>query len=76
MVLLAFNDIAMMRKAALDGFGLVNLPLDYVGPHVANEKLIRVLRDWCPGISPLLSQPQATHRRILLFVEEFRYRGS
>jgi DNA-binding transcriptional LysR family regulator len=46
---LAFNDIAMMREAALDGFGLVNLPQDYVGPYVANGKLVRVLKDWCPA---------------------------
>ena len=44
----AFNTIAMMREAALDGFGLVNLPEDYVEPHVAAGQLTRVLEDWCP----------------------------
>jgi len=39
---------AMMREAALDGFGLVNLPEDYVAPHVSAGRLIRVLEDWCP----------------------------
>jgi DNA-binding transcriptional LysR family regulator len=45
---LAFNDIAMMRNAALDGFGLVNLPQDYIAPYVADGRLVRVLEDWCP----------------------------
>jgi len=44
---LAFNDIAMMRRAALDGLGLVNLPQDYVAPHLADGSLVRVLDDWC-----------------------------
>jgi DNA-binding transcriptional LysR family regulator len=45
---LAFNDIALMRKAALDGLGLVNLPQDYVEPYLATGRLVRVLDDWCP----------------------------
>lgn len=45
---LAFNDIAMMRNAALDGLGLVNLPQDYVAPYLADGRLVRVLEDWCP----------------------------
>lgn len=45
---LAFNDIAMMRRAALDGLGLVNLPQDYVAPYLADGSLVRVLEDWCP----------------------------
>ena len=44
---LAFNDIAMMRAAALDGLGLVNLPQEYVAPYVADGRLVRVLDDWC-----------------------------
>jgi LysR family transcriptional regulator, regulator of peptidoglycan recycling len=45
---LAFNDIAMMRTAALDGLGLVNLPQDYVSPYLDDGRLLRVLDDWCP----------------------------
>jgi DNA-binding transcriptional LysR family regulator len=76
---LAFNDIAMMREAALDGFGLVNLPQDYVGPHVASGKLIRVLKDWCPTYPgyhlyyPSRRQPTAVFS---LLVEALRRRGS
>jgi DNA-binding transcriptional LysR family regulator len=46
---LAFNDIAMMRTAALDGLGLVNLPEDFVAEHLADGRLVRVLEDWCPS---------------------------
>ena len=45
---LAFNDLAMMRAAALDGLGLANLPQDYVAPYLAGGRLIQVLEDWCP----------------------------
>lgn len=45
---LAFNDIAMMRNAALDGLGLANLPQDYVKPCLDDGRLVRVLEEWCP----------------------------
>jgi DNA-binding transcriptional LysR family regulator len=45
---LAFNDIALIRRAAVDGLGLANLPEDYVAPQVADGSLVRVLEDWCP----------------------------
>ena len=44
---LAFNDIAMIRTAAIDGLGLANLPESYVAAHIADGLLIRVLDDWC-----------------------------
>jgi len=45
---IAFNNVAMMRQAAVDGFGLVNLPEDFVAEHLADGRLVRVLQDWCP----------------------------
>ena len=45
---LAFNDLSMLRAAALDGLGLANLPHDYVMQPLADGLLIRVLDDWCP----------------------------
>lgn len=45
---LAFNDVALMRNAALDGLGLVNLPQEYVARYLADGRLVRVLEDWCP----------------------------
>ncbi|MDB5721639.1 MAG: transcriptional regulator, LysR family protein, partial [Alphaproteobacteria bacterium] len=45
---LAFNDLATIRRAAVDGLGLVNLPQDYVAEDLAQRRLVRVLDDWCP----------------------------
>jgi DNA-binding transcriptional LysR family regulator len=36
----------MMRKAAPDCLGLVNLPQDYIEPCLAIGRLMRVLDDW------------------------------
>jgi DNA-binding transcriptional LysR family regulator len=75
---LAFNRIAMMRDAALDGFGLVALPQDYVEQYVADGRLIRVLEDWCPYIPgyhlyyPRRRQPAPA---FALLVQALRYRG-
>lgn len=43
---LAFNTIAMIREASLDGFGIAHLPLDQVEHHLASGRLVRVLEDW------------------------------
>jgi DNA-binding transcriptional LysR family regulator len=75
---LAFNDIAMIRGAALDGFGLAGLPQDYVAQYVADGRLIRVLEDWCPNMSgyhlyyPSRRQPTPA---FALLVEALRYRS-
>lgn len=74
----AFNAIAMMREAAVDGFGLVNLPEDYVAEHLADGRLVRVLEDWCPSYPgyhlyyPSRRQPTPA---FALLVEALRYRG-
>jgi DNA-binding transcriptional LysR family regulator len=76
---LAFNDIAMMRTAALDGLGLVNLPQDYVSPYLDDGLLVRVLDDWCPPhpgyhlYYPSRRQPTPAFS---LLVEALRYRVS
>jgi DNA-binding transcriptional LysR family regulator len=44
----AFNTLAMMRQAALDGFGLAYLPLDQVEAALDEGRLVRVLADWSP----------------------------
>jgi len=44
----AFNSVAMMRHAALDGLGLVFLPEDLVADDIRERRLVRVLADWCP----------------------------
>lgn len=43
-----FNAVAMMRQAALEGFGLAYLPEDQVEAAIQDGRLVRVLGDWCP----------------------------
>ena len=45
---LIFNDVALMRRAALDGVGLAFLLEEHVTEHLASGALVRVLEDWCP----------------------------
>jgi DNA-binding transcriptional LysR family regulator len=46
----AFNSLAMIREAALDGFGLGYLPRDSVQSELGDGRLISVLADWCPPL--------------------------
>jgi DNA-binding transcriptional LysR family regulator len=48
---LVFNTAAHMLKAALAGFGLTYLPEGMAAPHIAKQRLRRVLEEWCP-LSP------------------------
>ena len=45
----AFNSLAMMREAALEGLGLAFLPLDFIVEDIRKGGLTRVLADWCPA---------------------------
>ncbi|HEX8466931.1 MAG TPA: LysR family transcriptional regulator [Allosphingosinicella sp.] len=45
---LTANDIAVMRRAALEGLGIAFVPEDYVQQHIASGELMRVLEDWTP----------------------------
>lgn len=75
---LAFNDASMILEAAVDGFGLACTLEDYVQPHIADGRLIRLLEDWCPPFSGYHlyypSRRQMTPAFALL-VEALRYRG-
>ena len=74
---LVFNSSALMRQAALDGFGLTFVPEDRVRPQIDDGALIRVLADWCPPYPgyhlyyPSRRQPSAA---FALLVEALRYR--
>jgi DNA-binding transcriptional LysR family regulator len=74
----AFNTVGMMRKAALDGFGLAYLPEDQVDTAIAEGKLIRVLADWCPP-RPAYHLYYPSRRQhspaFALVIEALRYRG-
>jgi DNA-binding transcriptional LysR family regulator len=74
----AFNTVGMMRKAALDGFGLAYLPEDQVDTAIAEGKLIRALSDWCPP-RPAYHLYYPSRRQhspaFALVIEALRYRG-
>ena len=44
----AFNTVATMRQAALDGLGLAYLPQDLVETDIRHGRLVHLLADWCP----------------------------
>ena len=74
---LVFNDVRMIVKAALVGFGLAYLPEDHVKALVASGKLVRVLSDWSPPF-PGYHLYYPSRRQLLpafaLLVEALRYR--
>lgn len=44
---LRVNNGDMIREAALEGLGIVNLPTFIIGEDMAKGRLVRVLPDWC-----------------------------
>lgn len=74
---LVFNNIDLIRDAALAGFGLAYLPVDQVCEHLDDGGVVSVLDDWCPGLSgyhlyyPNLKPPAA----FALLIEAPRYKG-
>jgi DNA-binding transcriptional LysR family regulator len=75
---LAFNTLALIGQAALDGFGLAYLLEDQVEAHLAAGRLVRVLEDWCRPLSGYHlyypSRRQAPPAFALL-VDALRYRA-
>ena len=75
---LVFNTSAMLLDAAVAGFGLAYLPEEQVQTCLADERLVRVLADWCPPFPGYHlyypSRRQATPAFSLL-VDALRYRG-
>jgi DNA-binding transcriptional LysR family regulator len=74
---LAFNNVPMMIRAVMDGFGLACMLEDQARPRIADGSLVRVLADWCtpfPGYHlyyPSRRQPSAA---FALLVDALRYR--
>ena len=66
-------------RAAADGFGLACAPEDHVTALLAEDRLVRVLEDWCPPFAgyhlyyPSRRQQPAA---FALLVEALRYRGA
>lgn len=74
---LVLNHMDQILKAATLGFGLAFVPEDQVLKLIAEERLIRVLADWCPPFPgfhlyyPSRRQPSAA---FALLVDALRYR--
>jgi DNA-binding transcriptional LysR family regulator len=74
---LAFNNIGMIICAATAGLGLGFVMEDQVEAHLAEGRLVRVLKEWCPSFAgyhlyyPSRRQPSAA---FTLLVEALRYR--
>jgi DNA-binding transcriptional LysR family regulator len=75
---LIFNDVQMILRAAISGFGLASVLEDQVEADVATGRLVRVLEEWCPPFPghhlyyPSRRQPSAA---FALLVDALRYRG-
>jgi DNA-binding transcriptional LysR family regulator len=75
---LIFDNVNMIVRAAVTGFGLGFVMEDHVRAHLASGCLVRVLEDWCPLFPgyhlyyPSRREPSAA---FALLVEALRYRG-
>lgn len=75
---LAFNEVEMIVRAAISGFGLGFVMEDRVQEDIAAGRLVSVLDDWCPPFAgyhlyyPSRRQPSAA---FALLVDALRYRG-
>ena len=74
----AFNTVATIRQAALDGMGVAYLPHDLVEADIRDGRLVHVLADWCPPrpgyhlYYPSRRQPSPA---FALVVDALRYRA-
>jgi len=74
----AFNAVAMMRRAALAGLGLAYLPEDLVEPALGKGRLVRVLVDWCsplPGYHLYYPSRRQPSPAFALVLDALRYRA-
>jgi DNA-binding transcriptional LysR family regulator len=75
---LIFNMTDQMLSAALAGFGMAYIPEDLAEPHLAKERLTRVLKDWCApfaGYHPYYPSRRQSSPAFALLVDALRYRG-
>ena len=75
---LAFNNTQMIVRAAVAGFGLGFVMEDQVEAHLKDERLVRVLEDWCPtfpGYHLYYPSRREHSAAFALLVEALRRRG-
>jgi DNA-binding transcriptional LysR family regulator len=46
---LIFNSLAIVRRAALDGLALMQVPSTFIASELAAGKLVTVLDEWAPA---------------------------
>lgn len=76
---LVFNSLSMRLSSALDGLGVAYMPEDQALPYVADGRLVRVLKDWCPSFPGYhLYYPSRRHSSpaLALLTDVLRYRGN
>lgn len=74
---LAFNNVPLILRAAMVGFGLACVLEDHVAAPVAEGSLIRVLEDWCPpfaGYHLYYPSRRQSSAAFALLVDTLRYR--
>lgn len=74
---LIVNDIALARQGAIEGSGIVYLPLDYVQSSIDSGELVRVLMDWCPpfpGYHLYYPSRRQQSPALAVVIEALRYR--
>lgn len=75
---LTFNNVSMILRAAVAGFGLACVLEDHVKTHLADRQLVRVLEEWCPpfaGYHLYYPSRRQTSVAFTLLVDALRQRG-
>jgi DNA-binding transcriptional LysR family regulator len=75
---LVFNEMPMVLRAAIEGFGLACVLEEQAAHLIAEGRLVRVLADWCPPFSGYhLYYPSRRQHSpaFAVLVEALRYRG-
>lgn len=75
---LTFSSTAPALAAALEGFGLANVPEDMVDAHIREGRLVRVLEDWTPswvGYHLYYPSRRQVSPAFALLVDALRYPG-
>jgi len=75
---LVFNGSPPILRAALAGFGMACVPEDMVQEHIAEGRLKRVLKEWCPafpGYHLYYPSRRQSSPAFALLVDALRYRA-
>ncbi|TQI81216.1 DNA-binding transcriptional LysR family regulator [Serratia fonticola] len=73
---LVFNEMTMVLKAVLEGFGLAFVMEDQVQALISEGELVQVLKDWCPpfpGYHLYYPSRRQVSSAFVLLVETLRY---